>query len=243
MKITSLKVSFPSLIRILLLATALIIGFALVFILPHSLQTSMLVVLISLLTALISIIVVRSDSFALILKSIFSPYKIDSDGATASSFLFDQLKEMQCNPHYDKQDIIFHYQSGNFKAMWLDRKVIRIAYPCIYAAPNSLASRLYRIANTINSDYMLVKIMVIPRSDKSEMLVHAVADIFYTSVNKDTSILLEVLAVCFEIQRDFLREADSVPILHSPSVVADIGDNSNSFVSSSHFSLKDFPLN
>ena len=49
-----------------------------------------------------------------------------------------------------------------------------------------------------------------PRSDNSEILIHAIADFYYTSQNKDTSLLDEILTQFIEIQTDFIKEIISI---------------------------------
>ena len=91
-----------------------------------------------------------------------------------------------------------------------NNKVIRIIFPQIFAAPPSHLNKLIKAANQINIDYVLVKVVAVPRSDNSEILIHAIADFYYTSQNKDTSLLDEILTQFIEIQTDFIKEIISI---------------------------------
>ena len=133
-----------------------------------------------------------------------------SKSDTADKFLFEQLYIRNCNPKKDNDAIIFHHKNGIFKAEWLDHKVIRIIFPHIFAAPPSHLNKLIKAANQINIDYVLVKVVAVPRSDNSEILIHAIADFYYTSQNKDTSLLDEILTQFIEIQTDFIKEIISI---------------------------------
>ena len=176
-----------------------------VFIMPDSKPYSIL--LISLLTAFCIIILVKIKN-----KSLSTHYydSKTSKSDTADKFLFEQLHIRNCNPKKDNDAIIFHHKNGIFKAEWLDHKVIRIIFPQIFAAPPSHLNKLIKVANQINIDYVLVKVVAIPRSDNSEILIHAIADFYYTSQNKDTSLLDEILTQFIEIQTDFIKEIISI---------------------------------
>ena len=176
-----------------------------VFIIPDSMPYTIL--LISLLIVFYMIILVKIKNKSL------STHNYDSKTSksdTADKFLFEQLHIRNCNPKKDNDAIIFHHKNGIFKAEWLDHKVIRIIFPHIFAAPPSHLNKLIKAANQINIDYVLVKVVAIPRSDNSEILIHAIADFYYTSQNKDTSLLDEILTQFIEIQTDFIKEIKSI---------------------------------
>ena len=178
-----------------------------VFIMPDSKPYSIL--LISLLTAFCIIILVKIK----IKNKSLSQHYYDSKTSkpdTTDKFLFEQLYIRNCNPKKDNDAIIFHHKNGTFKAEWLDHKVIRIIFPQIFAAPPSHLNKLIKAANQINIDYVLVKVVAVPRSDNSEILIHAIADFYYTSQNKDTSLLDEILTQFIEIQTDFIKEIISI---------------------------------
>ena len=176
-----------------------------VFIMPDSMPYTIL--LISLLIVFYMIILVKIKN-----KSLSTHYydSKTSKSDTADKFLFEQLHIRNCNPKKDNDAIIFHHKNGIFKAEWLDHKVIRIIFPHIFAAPPSHHNKLVRIANQLNIDYVLVKVVAVPRSDNSEILIHAIADFYYTSQNKDTSLLDEILTQFIEIQTDFIKEIISI---------------------------------
>lgn len=176
-----------------------------VFIMPDSMPYTIL--LISLLIVFYMIILVKIKN-----KSLSTHYydSKTSKSDTADKFLFEQLHIRNCNPKKDNDAIIFHHKNGIFKAEWLDHKVIRIIFPHIFAAPPSHHNKLIKAANQINIDYVLVKVVAIPRSDNSEILIHAIADFYYTSQNKDTSLLDEILTQFIEIQTDFIKEIISI---------------------------------
>ena len=178
---------------------------ATVFIIPDSMPYTIL--LISLLIVFYMIILVKIKN-----KSLSTHYydSKTSKSDTADKFLFEQLHIRNCNPKKDNDAIIFHHKNGIFKAEWLDHKVIRIIFPHIFAAPPSHHNKLVRIANQLNIDYVLVKVVAVPRSDNSEILIHAIADFYYTSQNKDTSLLDEILTQFIEIQTDFIKEIISI---------------------------------
>ena len=139
---------------------------ATVFIMSESKPYTIL--LISLLTAFCMIILVKIK----IKNKSLSPHYYDSKTSkpdTADKFLFEQLYIRNCNPKKDNDAIIFHHKNGIFKAEWLDHKVIRIIFPHIFAAPPSHHDKLVRIANQLNIDYVLVKVVAVPRSDNSEI--------------------------------------------------------------------------
>lgn len=181
--------------------------FAAIFIIPDSKPYSIL--LTSLLTSFCIIIFTKIKIADILLSSRHNNSK-NAKSDTADKFLFEQLYIRECNPKQDNDAIIFHYQNGNFKAEWLDHKVIRIIFPQIFAAPPSHLNKLIKAANQINIDYVLVKVVVVPRSDNSEILIHAIADFYYTSQNKDTSLLDEILTQFIEIQTDFIKEIKSI---------------------------------
>ena len=176
-----------------------------VFIMPDSMPYTIL--LISLLIVFYMIILVKIKN-----KSLSTHYydSKTSKSDTADNFLFEQLYIRNCNPKKDNDAIIFHHKNGIFKAEWLDHKVIRIIFPQIFAAPPSHLNKLTGIANQLNIDYVLVKVVAVPRSDNSEILIHAIADFYYTSQNKDTSLLDEILTQFIEIQTDFIKEIISI---------------------------------
>ena len=176
-----------------------------VFIMPDSMPYTIL--LISLLIVFYMIILVKIKN-----KSLSTHYydSKTSKSDTADKFLFEQLHIRNCNPKKDNDAIIFHHKNGIFKAEWLDHKVIRIIFPQIFAAPPSHLNKLIKAANQINIDYVLVKVVAVPRSDNSEILIHAIADFYYTSQNKDTSLLDEILTQFIEIQTDFIKEIISI---------------------------------
>ena len=176
-----------------------------VFIIPDSMPYTIL--LISLLIVFYMIILVKIKN-----KSLSTHYydSKTSKSDTADKFLFEQLHIRNCNPKKDNDAIIFHHKNGIFKAEWLDHKVIRIIFPQIFAAPPSHLNKLTGIANQLNIDYVLVKVVAVPRSDNSEILIHAIADFYYTSQNKDTSLLDEILTQFIEIQTDFIKEIKSI---------------------------------
>ena len=176
-----------------------------VFIIPDSMPYTIL--LISLLIVFYMIILVKIKN-----KSLSTHYydSKTSKSDTADKFLFEQLYIRNCNPKKDNDAIIFHHKNGIFKAEWLDHKVIRIIIPQIFAAPPSHLNKLIKAANQINIDYVLVKVVAVPRSDNSEILIHAIADFYYTSQNKDTSLLDEILTQFIEIQTDFIKEIISI---------------------------------
>ena len=176
-----------------------------VFIMPDSMPYTIL--LISLLIVFYMIILVKIKN-----KSLSTHYydSKTSKSDTADKFLFEQLYIRNCNPKKDNDAIIFHHKNGIFKAEWLDHKVIRIIFPQIFAAPPSHLNKLTGIANQLNIDYVLVKVVAVPRSDNSEILIHAIADFYYTSQNKDTSLLDEILTQFIEIQTDFIKEIISI---------------------------------
>ena len=176
-----------------------------VFIIPDSMPYTIL--LISLLIVFYMIILVKIKN-----KSLSTHYydSKTSKSDTADKFLFEQLHIRNCNPKKDNDAIIFHHKNGIFKAEWLDHKVIRIIFPQIFAAPPSHLNKLTGIANQLNIDYVLVKVVAVPRSDNSEILIHAIADFYYTSQNKDTSLLDEILTQFIEIQTDFIKEIISI---------------------------------
>lgn len=176
-----------------------------VFIIPDSMPYTIL--LISLLIVFYMIILVKIKN-----KSLSTHYydSKTSKSDTADKFLFEQLHIRNCNPKKDNDAIIFHHKNGIFKAEWLDHKVIRIIFPHIFAAPPSHLNKLTGIANQLNIDYVLVKVVAVPRSDNSEILIHAIADFYYTSQNKDTSLLDEILTQFIEIQTDFIKEIISI---------------------------------
>ena len=176
-----------------------------VFIIPDSMPYTIL--LISLLIVFYMIILVKIKN-----KSLSTHYydSKTSKPDTADKFLFEQLHIRNCNPKKDNDAIIFHHKNGIFKAEWLDHKVIRIIFPQIFAAPPSHLNKLIKAANQINIDYVLVKVVAVPRSDNSEILIHAIADFYYTSQNKDTSLLDEILTQFIEIQTDFIKEIISI---------------------------------
>ena len=176
-----------------------------VFIIPDSMPYTIL--LISLLIVFYMIILVKIKN-----KSLSTHYydSKTSKSDTADKFLFEQLHIRNCNPKKDNDAIIFHHKNGTFKAEWLDHKVIRIIFPQIFAAPPSHLNKLIKAANQINIDYVLVKVVAVPRSDNSEILIHAIADFYYTSQNKDTSLLDEILTQFIEIQTDFIKEIISI---------------------------------
>ena len=176
-----------------------------VFIIPDSMPYTIL--LISLLIVFYMIILVKIKN-----KSLSTHYydSKTSKSDTADKFLFEQLYIRNCNPKKDNDAIIFHHKNGIFKAEWLDHKVIRIIFPQIFAAPPSHLNKLIKAANQINIDYVLVKVVAVPRSDNSEILIHAIADFYYTSQNKDTSLLDEILTQFIEIQTDFIKEIISI---------------------------------
>lgn len=176
-----------------------------VFIIPDSMPYTIL--LISLLIVFYMIILVKIKN-----KSLSTHYydSKTSKSDTADKFLFEQLHIRNCNPKKDNDAIIFHHKNGIFKAEWLDHKVIRIIFPQIFAAPPSHLNKLIKAANQINIDYVLVKVVAVPRSDNSEILIHAIADFYYTSQNKDTSLLDEILTQFIEIQTDFIKEIISI---------------------------------
>lgn len=178
---------------------------ATVFIIPDSMPYTIL--LISLLIVFYMIILVKIKN-----KSLSTHYydSKTSKSDTADKFLFEQLYIRNCNPKKDNDAIIFHHKNGIFKAEWLDHKVIRIIFPQIFAAPPSHLNKLIKAANQINIDYVLVKVVAVPRSDNSEILIHAIADFYYTSQNKDTSLLDEILTQFIEIQTDFIKEIISI---------------------------------
>ena len=178
---------------------------ATVFIIPDSMPYTIL--LISLLIVFYMIILVKIKN-----KSLSTHYydSKTSKSDTADKFLFEQLHIRNCNPKKDNDAIIFHHKNGIFKAEWLDHKVIRIIFPQIFAAPPSHLNKLTGIANQLNIDYVLVKVVAVPRSDNSEILIHAIADFYYTSQNKDTSLLDEILTQFIEIQTDFIKEIISI---------------------------------
>ena len=178
---------------------------ATVFIIPDSMPYTIL--LISLLIVFYMIILVKIKN-----KSLSTHYydSKTSKSDTADKFLFEQLYIRNCNPKKDNDAIIFHHKNGIFKAEWLDHKVIRIIFPQIFAAPPSHLNKLTGIANQLNIDYVLVKVVAVPRSDNSEILIHAIADFYYTSQNKDTSLLDEILTQFIEIQTDFIKEIISI---------------------------------
>ena len=178
-----------------------------VFIIPDSMPYTIL--LISLLIVFYMIILVKTK----IKTKSLSQHYFDSKTSktdTADKFLFEQLYIRNCNPKKDNDAIIFHHKNGIFKAEWLDHKVIRIIFPQIFAAPPSHLNKLIKAANQINIDYVLVKVVAVPRSDNSEILIHAIADFYYTSQNKDTSLLDEILTQFIEIQTDFIKEIISI---------------------------------
>lgn len=178
-----------------------------VFIIPDSMPYTIL--LISLLTAFCIIILVKLK----IKNRSLSPHYYNSKTSksdTADKFLFEQLYIRNCNPKKDNDAIIFHHKNGIFKAEWLDHKVIRIIFPQIFVAPPSHLNKLIKAANQINIDYVLVKVVAVPRSDNSEILIHVIADFYYTSQNKDTSLLDEILTQFIEIQTDFIKEIISI---------------------------------
>ena len=176
-----------------------------VFIIPDSMPYTIL--LISLLIVFYMIILVKIKN-----KSLSTHYydSKTSKSDTADKFLFEQLYIRNCNPKKDNDAIIFHHKNGIFKAEWLDHKVIRIIFPHIFTAPPSHHDKLTGIANQLNIDYVLVKVVAVPRSDNSEILIHAIADFYYTSQNKDTSLLDEILTQFIEIQTDFIKEIISI---------------------------------
>ena len=176
-----------------------------VFIIPDSMPYTIL--LISLLIVFYMIILVKIKN-----KSLSTHYydSKTSKSDTADKFLFEQLHIRNCNPKKDNDAIIFHHKNGIFKAEWLDHKVIRIIFPQIFAAPPSHLNKLTGIANQLNIDYVLVKVVAVPRSDNSEILIHAIADFYYTSQNKDTSLLDEILTQFIEIRTDFIKEIISI---------------------------------
>ena len=178
---------------------------ATVFIIPDSMPYTIL--LISLLIVFYMIILVKIKN-----KSLSTHYydSKTSKSDTADKFLFEQLHIRNCNPKKDNDAIIFHHKNGIFKAEWLDHQVIRIIFPQIFAAPPSHLNKLIKAANQINIDYVLVKVVAVPRSDNSEILIHAIADFYYTSQNKDTSLLDEILTQFIEIQTDFIKEIISI---------------------------------
>ena len=178
-----------------------------VFIMPDSMPYTIL--LISLLIVFCMIILVKLKIKNRSLSQHYYNSKT-SKSDTADKFLFEQLYIRNCNPKKDNDAIIFHHKNGIFKAEWLDHKVIRIIFPHIFTAPPSHHNKLVRIANQLNIDYVLVKVVAVPRSDNSEILIHAIADFYYTSQNKDTSLLDEILTQFIEIQTDFIKEIISI---------------------------------
>ena len=180
--------------------------FVTIFIIPESKPYSIL--LISLLTAFCVIILIK---IKITNRHFFKSHtnRKNFKCYTADTFLFTQLSKMNCNPQRDGNDIIFHYHAGNFKALWLDHKIIRIIYPCIYMTTSDHYSLISEIINEINADYVLVKAITVPHSNNADILIHIIADFYYTSDNKDTSILIEILTQCLEIQIDLLKEIAS----------------------------------
>lgn len=200
--------------QLFILSSALIAALILIFIIPKSIQTSLLIILTGTLLTIITIL-----SLSKLLHTNGRPSESNisdsnNDTMTADKFLFEVLSSKNCNPEQDNDAIIFHYRGGNFKAVWLDNKVIRIIFPHIFAAPPSHHDQLIKIANQINIDYVLVKIVAVPRSDNSEILVHAIADFYYTSQNKNTSLLDEILVQFIDIQTDFIKEINSIKKEH-----------------------------
>ena len=204
MKTHSPLLSHRTILMIAILTITLTL-IATVFIMPDSMPYTIL--LISLLIVFYMIILVKIKN-----KSLSTHYydSKTSKSDTADKFLFEQLHIRNCNPKKDNDAIIFHHKNGIFKAEWLDHKVIRIIFPQIFAAPPSHLNKLTGIANQLNIDYVLVKVVAVPRSDNSEILIHAIADFYYTSQNKDTSLLDEILTQFIEIQTDFIKEIISI---------------------------------
>ena len=204
MKTHSPLLSHRTILMIAILTITLTL-IASVFIIPDSMPYTIL--LISLLIVFYMIILVKIKN-----KSLSTHYydSKTSKSDTADKFLFEQLHIRNCNPKKDNDAIIFHHKNGIFKAEWLDHKVIRIIFPQIFAAPPSHLNKLTGIANQLNIDYVLVKVVAVPRSDNSEILIHAIADFYYTSQNKDTSLLDEILTQFIEIQTDFIKEIISI---------------------------------
>ena len=193
-------------IRLIVTLAITIAILAAIFIIPDSKPYSIL--LTSLLTVFCIIILAK---IKIANRDFFKSHtdRKEFKHITANTFLFDQLTKMNCAPEHDGNDIIFHYHAGNFKALWLDHKIIRIVYPCIYITTSNQYSLISEIVNEINADYVLVKAITVPHSNNADILIHVIADFYYTSDNKDTSILIEILTQCLEIQIDLLKEIAS----------------------------------
>lgn len=105
---------------------------------------------------------------------------------TADTFLFDQLRALKMKPMADGDTIIFEYKGGCFRAQWLDKHVIRLSFPCLLSVDAGCQNHLCRLLNTINSQFVLLKMVMVAADGDSNLLVHAVADIYYTSKNAAT---------------------------------------------------------
>lgn len=192
--------------QLFLLSLTLAVVLILIFIIPKSIQSSFFIVLIGTLSTLIIILSISKVASCDISSEKNDISHLNDSIITADRFLFEQLSSMDCKPEHENDDIIFHYKNGCFKAQWLELKVIRIVFPCIFSAPPSLHNALLEITNKINTEYVVVKIVTVPHSGKNEIIVHAIADFYYTSQNKETTLLNEILTQFIEIQTDFIKE-------------------------------------
>lgn len=130
---------------------------------------------------------------------------------TADKFMFKQLSDMGMSPSKDGSTIIFQYKGGVFRAQWLDKHIIRISFPCILSVDAAHQSQISRLLNVINSSYVLVKTIMVPSDNDSSLLIHAVGDIYYTSLNCSTpGYLTEVLDMFFTVRNTLFEGIGSL---------------------------------
>lgn len=139
------------------------------------------------------------------------PSQINRSELTADKFMLKQLSDMGMSPQKDGNTIIFQYKGGFFRAQWLDKHIIRISFPCILSVDANHQGQVSRLLNAINSSYVLVKAIMVPSDNDSSLMVHAVADIYYTSLNCSTEgYLTEVLDMLFTVRNTLFEGVDSL---------------------------------
>lgn len=123
---------------------------------------------------------------------------------SAKDFLLDFLKDAGMQPENDGKTIVFHYRGGHFRAQWLDRPVIRISYPCLFTTDVEQQNKLCRFINVINSNYPVVKLVASVNTTNNMLIVHAFADIYFTSANSSVKILDSLAEQFFDSQRELI---------------------------------------
>lgn len=133
-------------------------------------------------------------------------------------------------------NIIFRYQGGFFQAnKVVGADIIRITFPRIYNCKAVRQDILCRTINRLNTAFAICKLTAEAGHGTVEIEVHGVADIIYSSATEErTKLLLDILAVFFEMQRSLLI---SMSINDTLNDMSDIIEDEGYINSYKNFSL------